>query len=113
MPCYVVSEASVDIKAANFSLLEKGLANDKDFILHGVYGGVLHASWKGQRFTLANGQVTVEHRDQRMAEKLAGEIGNAVNRAYSKQVVKHASQKMGWAVEQTGDLEFNVTKRSA
>ncbi len=113
MPCYVVSEATVDIKAANLSLLEKGLGSDKDFILHGVFGGVMHASWRGQRFTLSNGQVTVQHPDQRTADRLAKEIGNAVNRAYSKQIVKHASARMGWAVEQTGDLEFSVTKRSA
>ncbi len=111
MPCYEVNTVTVDLKAADWAILKNALkAKDSEFeqvsindrtksatAFHRTYGWV----------TIEDGTVTVEG-----SQRNGVNAANAINRAYSRQVLKATAAKYGWAVKQTpGTNQFVATKR--
>jgi len=107
MPCYTVSRASVKLKVENAALLQEALKSDTVEGLsvrrsneYGIYG-----EYKGYSYEInREGQVVAD-------ESVANDVANAINRAYSRSVIKKASRKFGWALNAKSDVEFVASKR--
>ena len=108
MPCYTISRASVKLKAENFDLLKDALKNDSaEGLSTSVgFGSSIYGEYRGYRFEInGKGEVVVD-------SAVANDTANAINRAYSRQVLRIASRKFGWTLkEKTNNLEYDISKR--
>lgn len=112
MPCWEVNTVSVDLKAADWAILKNALKdkangfsdvsiNDRTksaSAYHPEYGDL----------SIEDGQVTVETYSQRAGVAAA----NAINRAYSRQVLKGTAAKYGWALRnKPGTNQYTAVKK--
>lgn len=108
MPCYTLSNASIKLKAENFSLLVEALEADsvEGLSLRSKTSNNLIGRYKDYSFTINSaGEIEI-------AEAVATAAANAVNRAYSRQVVKKTCKKFGWALKsENSSNNFVANKR--
>ena len=111
MPCNTVILNSVDLENANMNhdLLMKALV--------ALYGeSVTRRAWEqttliftvnGREVTLRNGQLTSS-----LSATQLQEVTGKIKQAYSKEVVKYAAKRFGWAVkfESADPYAFTATK---
>jgi hypothetical protein len=123
MPCWSVQTSTINLSGADPELLKKALVtlgfrlNDSQY----SYNVRTGAQFSADRFSdstsvvmEANGTVTVRAStlDAGRVEVLTREV----KRAYSAEVVKSASVRFGWTVQQTtnartGQTEYKVQRR--
>ncbi|MGA0383398.1 MAG: hypothetical protein ACO3L1_00180 [Flavobacteriaceae bacterium] len=96
------------LKVENFDLLRDALKNDStEGLSMSIVGSSLYGEYRGYRFEInGKGEVVVD-------SSVASETANAINRAYSRQVVRQASKKFGWTIKEknTNNTEYTVSKR--
>ena len=100
MPCDSITTSAVELGKVNADLLTAALNalgfNARQQGLAVFFNGGTYHSNTGE-LTLSGGN----------AEKRTAEI----KRAYSAQVVTTTAKKFGWQVKQTGQFQYEVTKR--
>ena len=111
IPCYEVNTVTVDLKAADWAILKNSLkAKDSEFEQVSINERSKTASAFHRRYgwvTVEDGTVTVEG-----SQRAGVEAANAINRGYSRQVLKATAARFGWALKQTpGTNQFVATKR--
>jgi hypothetical protein len=101
MPCFTTSRMSVDFKAEHFDLLEEAVKelgygarrNSNSLTFYTSNGTV----------TIRDGKINLDDRDRKIIDPL--------KRAYSKEVLRRASSRYGWALKKTAENTFVVNKR--
>jgi hypothetical protein len=93
MPCNTIQTNTVNLeKCPNHDLLEKAITNE--------FGAV---SRVGSSFVFRVGMDTVNLRDgratSRMSEVELGKVVGRIKQSYSREVVKFACKRFGWATE--------------
>ena len=111
MPCWEVNTVTVDLKAADWAILKNALkAKDSEFEQVSINDRTKSATAFHRRYgwvTIADGSIEVQG-----SQRNGVDAANAVNRAYSRQVLKATAAKYGWAVKQTpGTNQYVATKR--
>lgn len=110
MPCWEIRTTNVVLKAENAALLAQALhAKDSEFDSVSVTGGQITARHTptGVRVTIRNGTAVVSE-----SQSVADKIGNAVNRAYSREVLRKSASRFGWALKEQSDGNFVAEKRN-
>lgn len=109
MPCWEVRTTNVVLKAENAALLAQALrADNSEFDRVAVEGGQITARHiaTNTKVTIRNGTAVVAA-DQALTDK----IGNAVNRAYSREVLRKSATRFGWTLKDSGEGNFVAEKR--
>lgn len=110
MPCWEIRTTGVVLKAENAALLAQALAHaDSEFTSVRVAGGritALHVPTQTP-VTIENGTAVTAGTQSR-----TDKIGNAVNRAYSREVLRKSASRFGWALKAQSDGNFVAEKRS-
>lgn len=111
MPCYEINTVTVDLKAADWAILKNALkAKDSEFEQVSINDRTKSATAFHRRYgwiTVADGTVTVEG-----SQRAGVDAANAINRAYSRQVLKATAAKYGWALRTNADgRSYVATKR--
>jgi hypothetical protein len=101
VPCDQINIVSVALTAADERILHDALEASQD--IRAYAGGFLYKGY--EPFKIVNGKVEAD-------DRVAVDIANAVNRAYSAQVVKVAAKRYGWAIKtNTQDGKITLSKR--
>lgn len=110
MPCWEVRTTNVVLKAENASLLAQALrAENSEFDRVVVEGGQITARHTPTRVgvTIRNGTAVVSE-----SQEVADKVGNAVNRAYSREVLRKSASRFGWVLKEQSDGNFVAEKRN-
>jgi len=107
MPCYSISTASIKLKAENVDLLRSALGNDTVeglSVRHESPESIL-GNYDGYSYEInRSGEVITE-------SSVATKVANAINRAYSREVIRKTSRKFGWTLKSENDSSFVAVKR--
>lgn len=105
MPCWTIQESRAEFGATtDRSLFAKAMESlgYRTRTVDGVVHFSSEAKQSGGRLEL-NGTLVMQGGDQEV---------NPFKRAYSAEVVKAASARFGWKVQQKSETEFQVTRRA-
>lgn len=104
MPCDTIQINSVvfDISKLNQKLLVAAML-DAGAQKAEIRNNIATLIKDGTRYTISNGTLQTTASD-------AGEMADAIKRAYSVQVLKLAAHQNGWTLQQTGPLAYNVLR---
>ena len=109
MPCYTVSEASLDLglRKANLDALKNGMTS---LGYSDVSFSTLQTVWRNRNtivtFDRENGLVVNSDSNNDIES-----LGKEINQAYTSSVVQLTAKKFGWQVQAKGQNQFMVTKR--
>jgi hypothetical protein len=98
MPCYTITQVKLILNNADIGLLKKALEGMGKTVYQ---DGLKRLSWQGGSYNKDGGLLTVRDKDK----------GNAIQRAYSKEVIMTKAQRFGWTVKETGQNKYEVLKR--
>lgn len=98
MPCDQVNTISVDLSAADERILADALEASTE--IHREGSTFFYNRY--YPFEIKGGKVVA-------SENYAAEAANAVNRAYSQQVVRVAAKRYGWAVKVDSTTAAKIT----
>ena len=104
MPCYTVSTASIRLKADSLDILKVALRSDtvENIKMFSDLSGTID----GKSFSIGlDGNVNAE-------TSVAGAVANAINRAYSREVLKTVGRKFGWTTTAASATSYVATKRA-
>jgi hypothetical protein len=107
MPCYTVSKATIKLKAENFDLLREALKNDtvEELSISSESSVSIVGDCGLYTYEIRKtGEVIVD-------SLVATEVANAINRSYSREVIRKASRKFGWTLKAEGNSSFVAEKR--
>lgn len=96
MPCDQVLLNSVDLGKMNGELLKRALE------ALGAYGSAHRFTLQGVSCRISDGKLIVPEGSEHLADTL--------KRVYSAEVVKYTARRNGWAIKQTGEFAYEVTK---
>ncbi len=102
MPCWMIYTTTVELKAVNRELLERGLTEMG-----------LRFETYGETLFIYTSRGTIELRgSQALIPDLPGmkEQVDAVKRAYSEQVLKEAAKKFRWGLRQKAAGKYTLRK---
>jgi hypothetical protein len=88
MPCDTVQTARVELGNVDKVLL-----------------GAAMAQLNLRNYSYQNGVLVIK------GQRASAELTSQVKRAYSSQVVQSQAKKFGWQMKQTGDMQWQVTRR--
>jgi len=101
IPCFTVNRISVEFKAEHFDMLDDAV-RDLGFVPERGSDSVSFFANYG-RVTVRDGKVTADQRDKHLINKL--------RQSYSKQIIKTASRRYGWALKEVKPNQFIASKR--
>lgn len=101
MPCYTTQRQSVEFKVEHFDLLEKAIK------ALGYEPRRVDARWIAfnaiRSIKIGNGKIDVDERDLKVIDQL--------KQAYSREAVKQAASRFGWAIKQKSENQLSIQKR--
>ena len=105
MPCNSIRLNSIELKAKNQVHLIAGLKAAGFQVSESRSRGldVLTVTGKGGWATISNGKITVGEGNEFLADE--------IHLAYSKQIVKVAASKYGWAIQKKGERKLQLQRR--
>lgn len=103
MPCYTVRTVSVELKIADLTVLERGLAA-AGFAVRRT-GDVVRATRGGVTAVIQGGQVTVTEGNEAVIP--------LIKQAYSAEAVRTAAKRFGWDVtpNRTNPQQMRLKRR--
>ncbi len=101
IPCFTVNRISVEFKAEHFDMLDDAV-RDLGFIPERGTNSVSFFANYGQ-VTVREGKITIDPRDKHLIDKL--------KQSYSKQAIKKAASRYGWALKEVKPNQFVASRR--
>jgi hypothetical protein len=116
MPCWTVQTSTLKLENADEALLRAAL---EELGFANVMFNNLGARMTADRFRdgtsvrlLHDGGVQVNLSAAAVRSGVnAQQLGNEISRAYSRKVVQSTAKRLGWAMTETAEGEFQVTRR--
>lgn len=92
---------SIEFKAQHFDILEDALKELGYRTVRGV--DYVSFSTRNGTATVRDGRINIDERDRRMIDK--------IKQQYSREVIKKAASRYGWALKKNSENQFVVNKR--
>lgn len=102
MPCYTVKRMSIEFQQQNHELLRKAI-EELGWVITGSSVNTVDFYVNGSYVSIGGGKIRL---DQGMEHVI-----DTLKREYTKQAVKKATSRYGWASKQTAENQFTVTRR--
>lgn len=112
MPCWLKTKASVVLRAENWDMLMEAIENSEGLRISDQKGHSIDVSSRefGLFGVTENTDGTIEVRT--FGDRPMTAAANAVNRAYSREIVKRKAKQFGWKLNETSK-GFTALKRVA
>lgn len=105
MPCWQTITNTVELKAADRSMLAETLEEMGFSVTR--YGETLQAYNRGTTIRVSGESMDVEHRGNVDVEELTKEV----KRNYSKKVVRKSAKRRGWKITEKSNGKLLATKK--